>query len=252
MPIIALTAAAGGVGCSTTAAHAALMLQAWGHPVMLVEMHPRNQLGTHLGLPQPQASGWVPLAAQGQWWGDAALSTGTGLSMLPFGPCTPQDFSVLSKIGAEQLYWLKQHVEGLGLPSENVILIDVGVPCTPLAWQALSLAHAIVCCTSPALDSVESSVTLRNQLASHAWVKALTCRMDARRPSHQEGWKKLRSLWGPHLLDDVVHEDEALAQSWALGCTVQLHAQHALSSHDLQGVAHSLHRWLESFSAPQP
>ena len=252
MRIIAISAAAGGVGCSTTAAHVALMLRAWQHPVILLELHPRNQLGTHLGLPQPQNQGWASLAAHGRWWGDAALSAEAGLTMLPFGPSNAQDLSALCQLGNKQPAWLKQQIDALGQPSESVLVIDVGMPTTPLAWQALSIAHAILCCTTPALDSVQASLTLQSQLPSQAWVRALVCRMDARRPTHQEGWKKLRAQWAARLLDDVVHEDEALAQSWALGCTVQLHAQHALSSHDLQGVAHTLHRWLETTPVPTP
>lgn len=256
MRMIAMTAAAGGVGCSTAAAHTALMLQGWGHSVVLLELHPRNQLGTHLGLPQPQTEGWAALAIQGGWWGDAALSAETGLRMLPFGPCSLQDQAALSRLTLDQPDWLARQVLGLELPSDAVMVIDVGPPTNALEGQALAVADAVLCCTTPALDSVQSVgqllAHLPTYLSPNAWMRLLVCRMDARRPSHQQGWLHIQSQWPQLLLEDVIHEDEALAQSWALGCTVQAHAQHSLSSHDLQGVAHTLHRWLGEPSTATP
>lgn len=256
MRLIAITAPAGGVGCTTLAAHTALMLQALGHGCLALELSPRNQLGAHLGLPQPQTQGWAPLAVQGDWWGNAAMAAHTGLNLLPFGPCTVAEQAALCRLTLDQPQWLLQHLAGLQLPRDAVVVADVGLPTTPWAWQAIAAADAVLCCTTPALDSIQALAplleTLRSQAPAHTWLRLLACRMDARRPSHTQGWSRLRTQWPALLLEDVVHEDEALAQSWAEGSTVQLHAPHSLSSHDLQGVAHTVHTWLATPPAPQP
>lgn len=253
MKIIAITAPAGGTGCSTLAAHAALILQARGHHCTAVELHPRNQLGVHLGLPQPQHQGWARLAVQGQWWGDAALASDSGLHCLPFGSTTPTEQAALAQLCLAQPQWLAQQLAGLPLPPEHVLVVDVGFPATPWAWQALAAADAVLCCTTPAQDSVQSLQALLDAIQTlrpaTAWLRVLACRMDARRHSHTQGFALLRARWPQWLLQDVVHEDEALAQSWALGCTVQQHAPQSLSSHDLQGVVHTLHQWLSPVPA---
>jgi len=256
MRLIAFTAPAGGVGCTTVAAHAALILQALGHDCLAVELQGRNQIGAHLGLPQPPQQGWAQRAAQGLWWGDAALSTQTGLRLLPFGPCAPAEQSALARYTLDEPGWLRRQLQELQLPPDSLVLLDVGPPTTALAWQALELADAVVCCTTPALDSVQALPALLDALRplarEHAWLSLLACRMDGRRPSHNRGWSLLHAQWPRLILEEVVHEDEAVPQSWAQGCTVQLHAPHSLASHDLQGVSHRLHRWLTSASAPQP
>ena len=249
MRLIALTSPAGGVGCTTVAAHMALMLQAMGHSCLALELHPRNQLGVHLGLPHPVPSGWVAPAAQGQWWGDAAVAAANGLLFLPYGPSSMAQQLELSHKLLAAPQWLQSQLKALALPADTLVIADVGIPSSPLAWQALSAAHAVVCCTTPALDSVHALAPLHAALPPatdpHKF-RILTCRVDARRPSHQRGMALLRTHWKEHLLDDVVHEDEALPESWSQGSPVQLHAPHALSSHDLQGVAHSLHLWLST------
>ncbi|MEG3000206.1 MAG: cellulose biosynthesis protein BcsQ [Comamonas sp.] len=247
MRLIALTAPAGGVGCTTVAAHMALMLQAMGHACLALELHPRNQLGVHLGLPYPVQSGWAAPAAQGQWWGDAAVAAANGLLFLPYGPSNMAQQQRLSQHLLATPQWLHHQLQALALPADTLVIADVGPPTSPLAWQALTAAHAVVCCTTPALDSVHALAPLHASLPStmaQDRFRILTCRVDARRPSHQRGVALLRTHWREHLLDDVVHEDEAVPQSWSQGSPVQLHAPHALSSHDLQGVAHSVHLWL--------
>lgn len=252
MRLIALTAAAGGAGCTTVAAHVALMLQTIGHACLALELHPRNQLGVHLGLPYPVQSGWAAPAAQGRWWGDCAVAAANGLLFLPYGPSNMAQQLQLSQQWLDQPQWLHTQLQGLALPADTLVIADVGLPTSALAWQALAIADAVLCCTTPALDSVHALAPLHAGLPAAAGpdrFRILTSRIDARRLSHQRGIALLHAHWKAHLLDDVVHEDEAVPESWAEGSPVQLHAPHALSSHDLQGVAHSLHLWL---TAPPP
>ena len=148
MRLIALTSPAGGVGCTTVAAHMALMLQAMGHSCLALELHPRNQLGVHLGLPHPVPSGWVAPAAQGQWWGDAAVAAANGLLFLPYGPSSMAQQLELSHKLLTTPQWLQSQLKALALPADTLVIADVGIPTSPLAWQALSAAHAVVCCTT--------------------------------------------------------------------------------------------------------
>lgn len=254
MRLIALTASAGGVGCTTVAAHAALMLQALGHTCLALELHPRNQLGVHLGLPLSQLQGWAPAVAQGQWWGDTAVAAPNGLLCMPFGLCDRAQQSHLSELLMAHPQWLSTQLNALSLPPDMWVIADVGFPASTLAWQALDAAHAVVCCTTPALDSIQGIAPLYSNLSASAsdWFRVLTCRMDARRTSHQRGAAQLHMQWKQHLLGDVVHEDEAIPHSWSQGQPVQLQTPHALSSHDLQGVAHSLHLWLSQPSTATP
>lgn len=258
MRLMALTASGGGVGCTTVAAHTAIILQAMGYTCLALELHPRNQLGAHLGLPQPQQQGWASQVAQGRWWGDAAVVAANGLLCLPYGATTLAEQAQLEQQLFAQPLWLQQQIQGLGLSSQTLLVADVGPPTSLLTMQALRAAETIVCCTTPSLDNAQALTRLHHGLASeikpelHNWFRVLACRMDARRPSHQRGMSVLNTHWKDYLLADVVHEDEAIAQSWIQGSPVQLHAPHALSSHDLQGVAHSLHLWLTERSAETP
>lgn len=258
MRLIALTASAGGAGCTTVAAHVSLMLQAMGHACLALELHPRNQLGVHLGLPGPISPGWAASAATGQWWGDAAVAAPNGLLCLPFGPTSMEQQLQLAQLMQAQPQWLQTQLQALHLPADTWVIADVGHPASPWAWQALAAAQAVLCCTTPALDSIQSLSTLYTHLVGSGtsrapdWFRVLTCRIDARRPSHQRGVGRLHAQWKPQLLEDVVHEDEAIPHSWSQGMPVQLHSPEALSSHDLQGVAHSMHLWLSTAWAATP
>lgn len=240
---IAVVSPLGGVGCTTLAAHLAALVAAQGRPCLAVDLCPQNMLGRHLGLPLAAQNGWAALAAQQQWWGQAALSSSDAVDLLPFGTATAPELEVLQREWAFTPEWLENRLQALELPAESAIFLDAPIWPAPLASQALSVARVVIVVLEASARSCCAQALVAQLLALapvDAHCAIAVNRIDPRRPSQRSALEALRAQWGDLLLPYAVHEDENIAQACANATNVCTWAPHAQSAHDLQGLG----QWL--------
>lgn len=248
---IALVSPLGGTGRTTLTAHLASLLAARGQPCLALDLCAQNLLGRHLGMEQAAQAGWAQLAAQQQWWGQAALHNSDGVHLLPFGSASTAALAQLQRTWAHSPDWLRLQLEALEMPPGSAALLDTPVWPAALACQALAAAHTVVVVLEASARACHAQALVQQALAlapAGAQCAIAINRADPRRPSQRAALETLRAQWGELLLPYTVHEDENIAQACAQATSVSRWAAHAQSSHDLQGIA----QWLLERLLPAP
>lgn len=246
---IAIVSPLGGTGKTTLAAHLATLLATRGTPCLALDLCPQNLLGRHLGLQQPATQGWAALAAQRQWWGQAALRNSDAVDLLPFGAVALPALDALQREWALTPEWLHQQLSALDVAAGTAIVLDTPAWPAPLARQALQVARTVLVVLEASARACHAQALVAQALAlapPGAQCAIAVNRVDPRRPSQRSALQTLRTQWGALLLPYTVHEDENLAQASEQATSVCSWAPHAQSSHDLQGIAH----WLLGRCAP--
>ena len=104
---IAIVSPLGGCGRTTLTAHLATLLAQRGRPCLAIDLCAQNMLGRHLGMQPSAAPGWAALAAERQWWGQAALSNSDAVDLLPFGAASTAALDALQREWALTPEWLR-------------------------------------------------------------------------------------------------------------------------------------------------
>lgn len=251
-PHIAVASPLGGTGCTTVAAHLAVVLSRLGHPCVAVELAPHNVLGQHFGATTPPEHGWMRRSLQDGWWGDAALESSLNVRLLPSGPVTPVEWSRLCEHLSAHPLWLSEQLTALELSPSTLVLSDAGAWPQPLAHQAVGDADLLVVTleTSPRACAAAAAVTTLLDAARPDADRAIVLtRFDPRRPSHRDALVWMQQRWGDLVVPYSVHEDDHIPRAFAGASCVCIEAPHAQSSHDLEGVAHWL---LQRLGLPTP
>lgn len=247
---IAIFSPLGGTGCTTLTAHLATLLTARGKPCLAIDLCAQNMLGRHLGMQQAAHAGWASLAAQEQWWGEAALRNSDAVDLLPFGMAGTPELDVLQRAWSLTPQWLCQRLEALEVPVGSAIFLDTPPWPAPLARQALAAARTVLIVLEASARACQAQPLVAQALAllpSDTYCAIAINRVDPRRPSQRSALETLRAQWGPLLLPYAVHEDENIAQACEQGTSVFSRTPHTQSAHDLQGVG----QWLfDRLSAP--
>ena len=249
---IAIISPLGGAGRTTLTAHLATLVATQGRPCLAIDLCRQNTLGRHLGAPESSPTGWATLAAQGLWWGDAALSNSDGVDWLPFGAAGATELAALQHAWAQTPDWLPNQLAALDVPADTAIFFDTPTWPAPLSCQALAAARVVLVVLEASARACHAQTLVEQALAqAPAGVPyAVTVnRMDPRRPSQRTALETLRAQWGDALLPYPIHEDENIAQACGQAATVCTWAPQAQSSHDLQGIG----QWLMNHlpTAPQ-
>lgn len=240
---ISIVSPLGGTGCTTLAAHLAALVAAHGRPCLAIDLCLQNMLGRHLGVQQNTTGGWATLAAQQQWWGDAALSSSDAVDLLPFGAVTIPELEILQREWALTPEWLRNRLDALDVPAQSAIFLDTPAWPDLLSCQALAVARVVLVVLDASARSCHAQALVEQVLALapvDARCAIVVNRVDPRRPSQRAALETLRTQWGDLLLPYAVHEDENIAQACEYATNVCTWEPHAQSSHDLQGIA----QWL--------
>ena len=240
---IAIVSPLGGTGRTTLTAHLATILAARGRPCLAMELCAQNMLGRHLGMQQAAETGWATLAAQQQWWGQAALRNSDAVNLLPFGTVSTHALDRVQHAWAQDPEWLRQQRDAMNVPADSAIFLDTPPWPAPLARQALATASVVVIVLEASARACHAQALVAQTLAwapPDAHRAIVVNRVDPRRPSQRGALETLRTQWGDLLLPYTVHEDESIAQACEHASSVCSWAPHAQSSHDLQGMG----RWL--------
>jgi len=231
---IAFISPLGGSGRTTLAAHTAALLAQRGVQTLAIDLCPQNALGLHLGLRELPASGWHGLAAQGAWWGDAALENSAGVRLMPHGPSSGAlpAFDEPGSLGAQ--------LDGLDMPAGSVIVLDTPALPAPLALQAARCADLAVLVLDASVRSLRMQGVLQDFLSglprSVRRAVALTG-ADPRSATRRDALQALRQQWQDVLIPYTLHADEHVQQALVQALCVHQHAPQAQAAHDLQGMA---------------
>ncbi|MBU0890030.1 MAG: cellulose synthase operon protein YhjQ, partial [Gammaproteobacteria bacterium] len=144
MRVIAIVSPLGGSGRTTLAAHLATLLARQDQPCLAVELCAQNLLARHLGMQEPSALGWAPLAAAGQWWADGGFDNTDGVCVLPFGKAPPDAIEALHRQLQAQPRWLLDQLELLDVPDDCTVVLDTPAWPSPLARAALRCADVVL------------------------------------------------------------------------------------------------------------
>lgn len=244
MRVIAVVSPLGGTGRTTLTAHLATLLARQGQPCLAVELSAQNLLARHLGMQEPSALGWAPLAAAGQWWADAGFDNTDGVSVLPFGKAPPETVEALHRQLQVQPRWLQDQLELLDVPDACTVVLDTPVWPSPLARAALRCADAVLVTLEASARACADPATVQTLLQEAAAAPldqgVLVTRFDPRRVSHRDALQALRQQWGERLIPYTLHEDENIQRALARAMCVGSFAPQAQSAHDLQGVCNWL------------
>lgn len=244
MRVIAVVSPLGGSGRTTLTAHLATLLARQDQPCLAVELCAQNLLGRHLGMQEPSALGWAPLAAAGQWWADGGFGNTDGVSVLPFGKAPPDAIEALHRQLQTQPRWLLDQLELLDVPDNCTVVLDTPAWPSPLARAALRCADAVLVTLEASAracgDPAGVQAMLHEAAAAQADQSVLVTRFDPRRISHREALQTLRQQWGEQLIPYTLHEDENIPRALARSMCVHSFAPQAQSAHDLQGVCNWL------------
>ena len=244
MRVIAVVSPLGGSGRTTVTAHLATLLAQRGEPCLAVDLCVQNLLGMHLGMPEPSATGWAPLAGAGQWWADGSLVNSDGVAVLPFGTAGPGLLETLHQQLQTQPHWLRDQLAMLDMPADCTVLLDTPVWPSPLASAAVRCADAVLVTLEASARACANPLGIQALLeqteAQPANQGVLVTRFDPRRTSHREALQTLRQQWGDRLIPYTVHEDENIPRALARSMCVGHFAPQAQSAHDLQSVC----QWL--------
>ena len=240
---IAIISPLGGTGRTTLAAHLATLLATRGAPCLAIDLCAQNMLGQHLGMQQPTALGWAGLAAEGKWWGQAALINSDAVNILPFGTVDLSALDALQREWALTPEWLGRRLTALEVAAGTAMVLDTPTWPAPLARQALQAARIVLVVLEASARACQAQkmVALALALAPPGAQCAIVInRVDPRRPAQRSALQALRSQWDSLLLPYTVHEDENLAQAAEHATSVFTWAPHAQASHDLQGIGNWL------------
>lgn len=244
MRVIAVVSPLGGSSRTTLTAHLATLLALQGQPCLAVELCAQNLLSRHLGMHEPSALGWAPLAAAGQWWADGCFDNSDGVAVLPFGKASLDTIESLHRQLQAQPRWLLDQLELLDMPSDCTVLLDTPLWPSPLAQAALRCADAVLVTLEASAracaDPGGVQAMLQETAAAPADQGVLVTRFDPRRISHREALQTLRQQWGERLIPYTLHEDENIPRALARSMCVGSFAPQAQSAHDLQGVGNWL------------
>lgn len=228
MKIMTIRAPVGGVGRTTLLVHLADVLHARGHRVAVLDAHPQNAVGLHLGMDPRQSDGWFASRING---GDplaAAMEAESGLPFLPFGRPDGGPFG-----GPDGRGHLETCLDALQQKHQGWLLVDA--PSDAMEWAAvlqersalqLHVLRADAQCLAASGDLPQGE--------AHAWVINMFEPMHPLQIDMQRIW---RSLLGPRLLPEVVHRDRLVGEALAAAEPLTLRAQGSRVLHDFQGLA---------------
>ncbi len=240
MKVVAVVSAKGGVGKTTLSANLAQALAQVGQCVFAIDLDPQNALRLHFGMPPELIDGHARATLAGQPWHESVFRGRSTVQVLPFGALNEADRSSFEQRLAGEPAWLRSHLELLGLPGrDDVVIIDTPPGPSPYMRQALScaqvcvvvtLADAASYATLPLMeDLIQTYCEGRPDYLGHAVV---VNQVDVSRQLGKDVLQVLRQQFGDRLLG-VVHRDEAVAEALAFDRSVLEYNPNSQATQDL-------------------
>ncbi len=225
MRTIAVINQKGGVGKTTTALNLAAMLQGSGQRVLAVDMDPQAQLTTALAPGLLHAPGMDHVLLAGVDPAKVTVRTESGLDLLPAGARLGDVLAVAHRLADSDrlLARVIAPMEGV----YDVALIDSAPTATVLSNNAILAARELVIPVASDYLSLRGVASffrfvthLEEQYGHHAKRWLLITRFHSRRKLAREVREKLLEHFPDGVLQSVIHETAALAESPGFGQSI--------------------------------
>jgi cellulose synthase operon protein YhjQ len=144
MPLIAFASPKGGVGKTTLAAHIAALLAQRGHRVLAIDLDPQNALRLQFSVPLRDEAGFLGEITQRPLWRQAAVETGYGLRILPYGMVDPLTALETTQALHTDPELLTGPVREMLADPELVVVVDSPPGPTPAMGAILTLVDLMV------------------------------------------------------------------------------------------------------------
>ena len=234
MPVIALQGLRGGCGATALSAALGWALHRLQASVLLIDASPANQLAAHFNLPLDHAPGWLPALLEQQPWQHSAQRYQPGLDFLPSGLLTHQQRLSLSQAPATLTAPLLNALPALKKRYQWIIL---DLPAEPLPCHAPLLQAA-----DRLLQVLTLDAHCQLRLHRHTF-SAPTLFLINQFNANSQLQQDLHQLWLrslTHLIPQVIHRDEALAEALMMKQPVGEYRPHALASEEINTLANWL------------
>jgi cellulose synthase operon protein YhjQ len=242
--ILSIVSAKGGVGKTTLAANLALALSK-SSSVVALDLDPQNALRRHLSAATNDIDGVGRATLEGRPWSSALFGTAVPkLVSLPYGELNEPDRDAFEVHLSGHPQWLAQGLNGLGLASSDIVVIDTPPGPSLYQQQVLRVAHFVL-------------VVVHADAASYATLSAMEGLID-RYCAGREGFlgsayllnsvnmgsalsrdvvRVVRLGLGDRVLPTVVHQDEAVREALAFDQLVMQYAPNSEAASDIGKVA---------------
>jgi cellulose synthase operon protein YhjQ len=250
--VFSVVSAKGGVGKTTITANMAMAL-AEGRNVVAIDLDPQNALRLHLGVSVDEIDGTGRATLEDRSWKSCMFRGVSGPYILPYGNLNEEDRDAFEVHLSANPNWLVDGLAGLGLGSQDLVVIDTPPGPSLYQQQALKAADFVLVvihgdpasyATLPAMESVLNrycngrpgfygSVYLLNNLPSGSNLARDVVRV-------------VRSDLGDRLVPTVIHQDEAVKEALAFDQLVLQYAPHSEAARDIGQAA----AWLNQKLAP--
>ncbi|WP_462378883.1 cellulose biosynthesis protein BcsQ [Pseudomonas sp. Marseille-QA0892] len=246
MPLICLSSPKGGVGKTTLTANLAFALQRQGTPVAVIDFDVQNALRLHFAQPFAETRGYVEQATAESDWSRFAVSTPSGIRLLPYGIATEAARRSFDARLAEDPLFLVDALRGLLIKPGMVVLADTP-PGPSMALNALNriadiriavlLADAASASVLPTIEQGDFYGT--QNIRSILPVTYILNQVDRRRRLNSDTTDFLQARLGASLLG-AVHRDEALAEALATQQSIFEFDPASAAAYDIDRIAQAV------------
>ncbi len=249
MKILTITSAKGGVGKTTvTKALALALLRLTGRPIFAVDLDPQNALALHMGIDPREQRGLARSSLAGDDWSETCFVQRTGVHILPYGALTDEDRITLEEQIHANPKWLIDHLRGLNLPDNALVLVDTPPGPSVYGRQALSVAEWVVVVTLADAASYATLPLMQRMLNTYCNARPdfrntlfVLNQVDSTRQLSKDVLKVFREEAGEHFVG-VIHSDASVPEALASGISVLDHAPESQASHDVIACATTIAR----------
>ncbi len=255
MKTIAVVSTAGGTGRTTLTASLAVLLARRGRQIVALDFDPQNVLGAYLGLDSLNGPGIADaILVEGMTddqdpWQGGTWRNEEGVLFVPYGrrSLDANTRSEARLAGTPQ--WLERALALPDLDDGAAVLIDTARYPSQQADHAIRAADLVLCVTPPEAVACATLVSHLPELRSAgAQFRVVINRLNPARDMQRDALAMLGAALGPGcLLDQRVHLDAALPESFGRGTWHFDDAPYSQTAHDLQGLANWLDAWLSEW-----
>lgn len=237
MPVITLQGIKNSTGATSLTAGLGWALHKQNASVLVIDLSKENFLRLHFNLAYEQPRGWARAVMDGSSWQSSAFRYTSVLDFLPFGKTINTEHDRLKKEFDWNSDFWQTNIAGL-LAGQKYDWILVDVP----AGASLNNAGNNLCIINPDL-----TCHIRLQEEKDSQPRALL--MNKYNPASKLQ-KDMYLLWQdtlPNLLPVTIHQDEAMAESFAVKRPVGEYGSNSVAAGELTALAD----WCRSnFSEP--
>ena len=244
---VAVVSSKGGVGKSTVSANLATALAGLGRYVLLIDMDPQNALRLHHQMPIGDTTGLAVQALRGEEVRGAIFRGPFGVDCLPFGTVAEVDRKAFEQRLASEPHWLKNLLDGLGVPEGGFIIIDTAPGANGYAAQALDACDLAVCVLLPDAASfvtIPSMERMAHEYTDYAprqggfkGLYYLVNRMNTARVLCRDVVAALAHELGARMIPGTVQFDSAVEEALAAQTPIMRYAPDSPAARDLGQLA---------------